>query len=44
MDSKKFGLRNFDFIIRFGVKMTQKSNKIEVDEFFVKNRFHQIET
>ena len=24
--------------------MTQKSNKIEVDEFFVKNRFYQIET
>ena len=46
MDSKKIGLRNFDYIIRFAIK-----NKSEIELFrsrdrriFQKNRFYEIET
>jgi len=46
MDSKKFGFRNFDYIIRFAIK-----NESEIEQFrsrdqriFQENRFYEIET
>ena len=46
MDSKKFGFRNFDYIIRFAIK-----NESEIEKFrsrdqqiFEKNHFYEIET
>ena len=46
MDSKKFGLRNFDRIIRFGIKNDSEIEKMRSRDrrIFEKNRFYQIET
>ena len=46
MDFKKFGLRNFDCIIRFGIENDSEIEKMRSRDrrIFEKNRFYQIGT
>ena len=46
MDFKKFGLRNFDCIIRFGMENDSEIEKMRSRDrrIFEKNRFYQIGT
>ena len=46
MDSKKFGLRNFDYIIRFAIKNGSDTEKFRSRDqrIFEKNQFYEIET
>ena len=45
MDSKKFGFRNFDNIIRFAIKNESEIEKLRSRDrrIFEKNRFYEIE-
>ena len=46
MDSKKFGFRNFDYIIRFAIRNASEIKKMRsLDRrIFEKNRFYEIKT